>query len=173
MNPEQENFNNLRRLLALKRHEVPPPGYFNGFSQQVVLRIRGGERADAGSFRELLWEAPWLQRIWSLIEAKPVIAGVFAAAASGLLIAGMISSEQAPALSPVALSPVIETSSSVSQASVQTPISSTEGAIAQLPGDPQLSSGSQLPGGSLFDELSKMGPPDPFKPKTVPVSATR
>jgi hypothetical protein len=172
MNPEQENFNDLRRLLALKRHEVPPPGYFDGFSQQVVLRIRGGERADAGSFREWLWEAPWLQRVWGLIEARPVIAGVVAAVASGLLIAGVISSDQVPNSSPIAGVPATAEATIISQAAAQIPVSSTEGAIAQLPADPQLSGASQLPGGSLFDELrlGKAGPADQFNLKPVPVS---
>ena len=94
MNPEQDQFRNVRRLLALKRHEQPPPGYFDDFSEQVIIRIRAGERIEHFSLWEALsWEAPWLQRIWSILETRPVAAGAFGAAICGLLMAGTLYSE--------------------------------------------------------------------------------
>ena len=44
MNESENNFSELKRLLKLKRHEVPPPGYFNDFSAEIIARIRAGER---------------------------------------------------------------------------------------------------------------------------------
>src|ERR1039458_1629385 len=86
MNQDSENFEQLRRLLALKRHEQPPPGYFTGFSSQVIARIKLGEKGEQGAlFERLFGEAPWLQRIWAAFEAKPILAGVFAVAICGLL----------------------------------------------------------------------------------------
>jgi len=43
MNENENNFESLRRLLAHKRHETPPPGYFNSFSGQIIACIRAGE----------------------------------------------------------------------------------------------------------------------------------
>ena len=106
MNSESENFEQLRRLLALKRHEQPPPGYFNNFSRQVIVRIKAGERGEDGAFLDrLLWEAPWLQRLWAAFEAKPILAGVCGVAMCGLLITGVIYSDRTDA-PPVALVPV-------------------------------------------------------------------
>ena len=91
MNPEQENFEALRRMLALKRHEQPSPGFFNDFSQQVIARLRAGEKPEEPSFWEQFFEqAPWLQRLWAAFEAKPVFAGAFGVVISGLLISGAI-----------------------------------------------------------------------------------
>ena len=87
MNPEQHEFEQLRRLLAWKRHEQPPPGYFNGFSMQVIGRIRAGEQAeDRAGFPGQL---AWLQRLWAALETKPVLAGGFGALVCGLLVWGV------------------------------------------------------------------------------------
>src|SRR5712691_7763588 len=95
MHPEQENFDSLRRLLALKRHEVPPPGYFHDFSGHVIARIRAGERPDRSGFWESLsWEAPWLQRIWGAFETKPILAGVLGMAVCGMLVSGVVYSQK-------------------------------------------------------------------------------
>ena len=111
MNQDTENFEQLRRLLALKRHEQPPPGYFNGFSQQVIARIKLGEEGERSAlFGRLFGEAPWLQRIWAAFEAKPILAGAFAVAVCGLLITGVIYSDKAD-VSSMALMQTTETDS--------------------------------------------------------------
>jgi len=103
MNPEQENFESLRQLLALKRHEVPPPGYFHSFSGQVIARIRTGKRAGRGTFWEnLSWEAPWLRQLWSAFETKPIFAGALGMAVCGMLVTGVVYSQKAD-LSDVAV----------------------------------------------------------------------
>jgi hypothetical protein len=90
MNSDSENFEQLRRLLALKRYEQPPPRYFVDFSSQVLARIRAGEDA---TFR-LETESTWWQRLWSAFEARPVFAGGFGAAVCAVLVSGIfISSE--------------------------------------------------------------------------------
>ncbi|PYJ05511.1 MAG: hypothetical protein DME25_08320, partial [Verrucomicrobia bacterium] len=84
MNPESQDFTQLRRLLALKRHEQPPPGYFHDFSRQVVVRIRAGATGDPES--AMVWEVPWLRRLWAAFETKPILAGAFGVLVCGLLL---------------------------------------------------------------------------------------
>lgn len=94
MNAEQDNFQNLRRLLTLKRYEQPPPRFFDQFSQQVILQIQAGGRIQQVSFWDSLsWDAPWLQRLWNAIETRPVLAGSFGVAICAFLTAGMLYSE--------------------------------------------------------------------------------
>jgi hypothetical protein len=82
--------------LALKRHEVPPPGYFEDFSGHVIARIRAGERAGRGTFWEnLSWEAPWLRQLWSAFETKPIFAGALGMAVCGILVSGVVYSQKA------------------------------------------------------------------------------
>lgn len=91
MNESESNFKTLRQLLALKKHETPPPGYFNNFSSEVTNRIRLGEGQEApDAARSLFVEAPWLLRFLRMFEAKPAFAGVFASVMFLLLVTGIV-----------------------------------------------------------------------------------
>jgi|HubBroStandDraft_4_1064222.scaffolds.fasta_scaffold677497_2 hypothetical protein len=87
MAPEQEDFEALRRLLAIKRHEQPPPGYFNSFSRQVLARIEAGE--GDGRFGRL----PWYQRLWAALDTKPALAGALGATACAAVIGAFLYSD--------------------------------------------------------------------------------
>ncbi len=91
--PHSEQFQAVRQLLALKRHEQPHPRYFTNFSRQVIARIEAGEHPANLSWRER-WQAPWLQRLWAAFETKPVLAGSVGLAACALLIGGVVASDQ-------------------------------------------------------------------------------
>lgn len=80
MNSSPDDFRDLRRLLALKRHEQPPPGYFNHLPERVMIRI---EREDGLAEHSTWWE--WLVR---KLDAQPVLAGAYAFAISGLMLLG-------------------------------------------------------------------------------------
>lgn len=76
-----EEFARLRQLLALKRHEQPPPGYFQNFSHQVMARINAVE-GDA--------ESAWLLRLWNYLNARPMFSGLAAAGVCGVLVGGLM-----------------------------------------------------------------------------------
>lgn len=92
--PEQDNFEDLRRLLAVKRHEQPPPGYFDRLSITIMTRIRDGAAESRLSFRQRLFaEAPWLQQLWATFEHRPIFAGACSFAACGLVAAAVMYSD--------------------------------------------------------------------------------
>jgi hypothetical protein len=88
MNENENNFEPLRRLLALKRHETPPPGYFNNFSGQIIASIRAGEVGKSSS------ETSWLVKLLQAFEFKPAFAGAFASALCLLLVFGIVYAER-------------------------------------------------------------------------------
>src|SRR5580658_821835 len=87
MSENEQDFEALRRLLALKRHEVPPPGYFENFSDHVMARIQSGETTR---------EIPWLLRILQAFEAKPAYSVSLASTMCMLLLFGIMTVEQNP-----------------------------------------------------------------------------
>ena len=113
MNENKNNFDSLRRLLALKRHETPPPGYFENFSRDVMASIRAGENSRTANVSSQL---PWLFRLLSTFEVKPAFAGSFASMLCLLLLLGIVYAERpdgaqqqllpaAEISSPLAMSP--------------------------------------------------------------------
>jgi len=77
---EPENFDKLQKLLALKRHEQPPPGYFNKFSATVIARIQSAQAT-----RPLtLWE-----RLQAALDFKPALAALAGLTAVGMVLFGL------------------------------------------------------------------------------------
>ena len=99
MSPIPDDFEQLGRVLALKRYEQPPPGYFHNFSRQVIVRIEAGELGDpiTASF----WSfsgGSFLQRMWATLDARPVLAGAFGVAVCGFFVVGALMSDSAIAV---------------------------------------------------------------------------
>ena len=87
MNPKNDpsdppEFNSLKKLLAWKRHETPPPGYFDSFSAKVRARIE----AEAAAPRQTLWQR-WLEslRLNPFAAGAGALAGVAALALVAIL----------------------------------------------------------------------------------------
>ena len=90
MHSDRENFEALRRLLALKKYEQPPPGYFDHFSQQVIARIQvEGRTHEIGILHWLTSPIAWLQRAWNSLENRPALAGAFGFAVCGVMASGL------------------------------------------------------------------------------------
>src|SRR5438034_11733273 len=80
MNPSPEEFDRLRKLLALKRQEQPPPGYFDHFSDKIIARIEA---------EGLCPRVSWWQRMFPQWDAKPVLACAYRLVITGLLAIGV------------------------------------------------------------------------------------
>lgn len=87
MNAEPPEFESLQRLLKLKRHEQPPPRFFNEFSGQVIQRLRTSRSGSRQDDRENVGPA-WLQRIFAAFQDGRVLAGACGAGVLALLLGG-------------------------------------------------------------------------------------
>lgn len=85
MNSQPEDFDRLKKLLALKQHEQPPPGYFVGLSSQIMDRIEQERR-----FNQL----PWYRKLLASFEWRPALVWLTGTAACGLVCAGMVAALQ-------------------------------------------------------------------------------
>lgn len=90
MNESNNNFDDLKRLLKLKQHEVPPPGYFNRFSGEVISRIRAGEAGGSQGLADQLRDASWLESLLRVFQAKPGVIGGVATSLCLLLLIGVV-----------------------------------------------------------------------------------
>jgi hypothetical protein len=148
MNRESENFEQLRRLIAIKRYEQPPPGYFHGFSREVILRIKVGEIGDSPAEPWWVIDGSWLHRLWSTFETRPAFAGSLGVAVCGFFVAGALLAESndAPALAEAA--PVAAPQQIAAQATLSATIPDPD-----FPNFLRISS-PDIPRSSLFDRSS-------------------
>jgi len=86
---DSENFEQLRRLLAVKRYEQPPPGYFHSFSREVIVRIKAGELGESGT-KWWAFDGSWLHWLWAACERRPVLAGGVGLAFCGFFFAASL-----------------------------------------------------------------------------------
>lgn len=94
MNQDNQDFKQIKQLLKLKQHEVPPPGYFNNFSSQVISRIRQGEMDRSRSLRDRMESGDsWFRRLFQIFEARPGMVGGFATSLCLLLLLTVIFAE--------------------------------------------------------------------------------
>jgi len=84
MNPNTENFDQLRKLLALKRYELPPPRYFNEFSGRIMARLAEPEHQPL----------TWLQRLGFDFDLTPAAMCGLGVVVCGLLSFGIIGAMQ-------------------------------------------------------------------------------
>ena len=122
MSENGNDFEALLRLLALKRHEVPPPGYFEDFSSSVIGRIRAAQSARG---------LPWLLRALQAFETRPAYPVALASALCLLLLFGIVSVEQSPEL---VANPVFPTDNS--NFAITTPDSPGQPAVAMANTNP-------------------------------------
>ncbi len=75
MDKVPEDFSELRKLLSIKRYEMPPPAYFKNFPNQVIARLEAQAAFDSVPF----WRR-WLSELF----LRPA-----AATAYGVLLGGL------------------------------------------------------------------------------------
>lgn len=145
MNADDQNFEALQRLLKLKRHEKPPPRYFNDFSSRVISRIEAEAAAT---------EMSWFQKLVATFQNKPSLAGFAGAAVCGLLVAGVVMTENAQ-FDPGA--PIAGSPHSQAVATETTPVFGNEALAA-------FNSTNPVAGSSIFDAVKINTMPAGFQP---------
>ncbi len=88
--PQSKDFERLQRLLALKRHESPPPGFHERFPDLVRSRIARAEAEPAS------WWRRWLEQL----SFNPAMATAYAAVATLLVFGGFWLSKSAATGNP-------------------------------------------------------------------------
>jgi hypothetical protein len=94
MSDKNNNFRELKQLLKLKQHEVPPPGYFNHFSGDVMSRIRAGETGAPEGLLARLDSGSLMSGLLQLFQAKPGVIGGFATSLCLLLLFGVVMADR-------------------------------------------------------------------------------
>ena len=134
MNSQADNFENIRKLLALKKYEQPPPGYFDRLSSRIISRIEASEAAQPS-----IWE-----RLGFAFGSKPAFVCAMGVVVCGFVCIGILSAMQGTTASAVASGQHLAFSETapmmsapeVSRSSVE-PVISQASPFSQLPASVQ------------------------------------
>jgi hypothetical protein len=160
MSSAPEDFEGLRKLLRLLRHEQPPPGYFDLFSDRVIRSL--GREGRASSVESAWAGVPWLQKLRDLWETNPLATGACGLALCGLFAAGLVLSQsdnQAPFGFVVNPNGAYDEASAL-QASITV---KQPGLEASFPSTAPVF-GTNIPGNSMFGGVSLNVQPVSFSP---------
>lgn len=86
MSESQEDFEQLRKLLKLKRYEQPPPGYFARFSDSVINRLE--REASSGESTRVVAGLSWFGMLRRVLAENPISAGIFAVCGIMMVVVG-------------------------------------------------------------------------------------
>ena len=81
-NPDE--FESLKKLLALKRHEEPPPGYFDRLPGEIRARIAHAQASPE----------PWWRRWLATWDLSPALATSYTVVAVTLVVGGIWMAKQ-------------------------------------------------------------------------------
>ena len=96
MSEQPENFDQLLRLLALKKYEQPPVDYFDQLSEEIASRLVAETAEPEMLIDPIPSELGWVGKLWALLEARPALVGACGVAASGLVLWGILSAPRLP-----------------------------------------------------------------------------
>lgn len=80
MQPPDDAEKRLVRLLALKRHETPPPGFFDQLPVRILVNLRAGSEVA---------DVPWWTRAWRVAVLEPMVGLSYAALGLGAVLFGI------------------------------------------------------------------------------------
>jgi hypothetical protein len=86
MNSGDQDFEQLRKLLKVKRYEQPPPGYFSRFSDRVINRLEREEESGQAAGFGAGWG--WLGALRRVFAENPISAGIFAVCGIVMVVVG-------------------------------------------------------------------------------------
>ncbi len=78
--PNPKDNQDLLRLLARKRQDTPPPGFFDRLPSRILVNIRAGAEVE---------DLPWWSRLWEMMVREPMVASSYAALGMGALLFGV------------------------------------------------------------------------------------
>lgn len=137
MEENQENFDDLKRLLATKNHELPPPRFHDDLRGRILAQI-DAEAAEG--------QTSWWQRFVDSFELRPALSTGVAAGLCAVLMAGVYFGSQPGEVAHPAFATEEQPIGTSGEMAIHNPFTSTNNSLTSPPPgtfDPRLGAGLQ------------------------------